>query len=87
MDVRQTVTGILVGDINVDVPAHQMSLEDNLRDSYGLDSIGFVELRVQCEDTFGIVISDDEFAPENFSTLGSVVALVESKVRSVSTTR
>lgn len=87
MDVRQTITGILVGEINVDVPPHQMSPEDNLRDSYGLDSIGFVELRVQCEDTFGIVITDDEFAPDNFATLGSVVALVESKVRALSTTR
>ncbi|MFI7702659.1 acyl carrier protein [Nonomuraea sp. NPDC049480] len=87
MDVQQTVAGILAGEIHVEVPPHKMRPEDSLRDIYGLDSIGFVELRVQCEDTFGIVITDDEFAPDNFATLGSVVTLVEDKVRALSTAR
>jgi acyl carrier protein len=44
---------------------------------YGLDSVGFLELRVQCEDRFGITISDDDFNADNFATLGGVVALVD----------
>jgi acyl carrier protein len=86
MDVQQTIKGILAAEINVDVALHRMTSEDGLRDIYGLDSIGFVELRVQCEDAFGITITDDEFAPENFATLGSITALVESKLQAIPAT-
>ncbi|QMU78302.1 acyl carrier protein [Streptacidiphilus sp. PB12-B1b] len=76
-DVLQTIKGILEGDVLVDVAPGRMTLEDSLRDVYGLDSLGFVELRVRCEEVFGITITEDEFSPEHFSTLGGVVELVE----------
>lgn len=84
MDVRQRIKEMLVTEINVEVPADRMNDEDSLRDTYGLDSLGFVELRVQCEDAFGITISDDEFSADNFATLGSVTALVESRLAAAS---
>jgi acyl carrier protein len=80
MDVQTTIKGILVSEINVEISPDRMICEDSLRDTYGLDSLGFVELRVQCEDTFGITISDDDFEADNFATLGSVTALVESRM-------
>lgn len=81
MDVLKTIKSILEADVLVEVPAERMQLSDSLRDTYGLDSLGFVELRVQCEERFGISISDDEFSPDNFSTLGGLVALVERLVK------
>jgi acyl carrier protein len=80
MDVLQAIKGILTSEVLVEVPAERMELEDSLRDLYGLDSLGFVELRVQCEDIFDVVISDDDFSPENFTTLGGVLALVQRLV-------
>ncbi|RMI46281.1 acyl carrier protein [Streptomyces triticirhizae] len=61
----------------VEVPVGRMDADDSLRDVYGLDSLGFVELRVLCEENFGITISEDDFSPEHFATLGAVVSLVE----------
>ncbi|ORT56860.1 coronafacic acid synthetase [Streptomyces sp. CB03238] len=77
MDVMRTVKGILVSEVQVEVPPDRMNPGDSLRDGYGLDSLGFVELRVQCEEIFGIHISDEDFTHESFATLGGVVSLVE----------
>ncbi|MFB9451242.1 acyl carrier protein [Dactylosporangium vinaceum] len=68
---------ILASEIYVEVPVSRMGLDDSLRDVFGLDSLGFVELRVQCQVRFGIDISNDDFTPENFSTIRTVVALVD----------
>ncbi|GAA2846261.1 hypothetical protein GCM10010517_02910 [Streptosporangium fragile] len=77
MNVLQTIKGILISDLLVDIPAERMELDDSLRDTYGLDSLGYVELRVCIEQAFGTTIDDDDFSPEHFTTLGGVKALVE----------
>jgi acyl carrier protein len=80
MNAVETIKNILASEIFVEIPPSQMNVNDSLRDVFGLDSLGFVELRVQCEDMFGITISDDDFSPENFSTISNVVALVQRLV-------
>jgi acyl carrier protein len=77
MDVLVTVKEILASEVLVEVPTSEMKPDDHLRDGYGVDSLGFVELRVQCEERLGVTIPDELFSPENFETLGSVVSLVE----------
>ncbi|WP_438484721.1 acyl carrier protein [Streptomyces sp. S186] len=77
MNSLQTIKRILRSDVLVEVPIDQMRLDDSLRESYGMDSLGFVELRVQCEEAFGIDIPDEAVAAGQLSTLGDVLALVE----------
>ena len=43
----------------------------------GLDSIGFSELRILCERKFDVQISDDDYSPENFSSVRRLANLVE----------
>lgn len=76
-NVAQIIKGLLSSELMVEVPVGRMGADDSLRDVYGLDSLGFVELRVLCEENFGITISEDDFSPEHFATLGTVVSLVE----------
>lgn len=52
----------------------------HLTNDLGLDSLDRFELTMELEDEFGIVIPDDDAAPCN--TVGEVIALVESKVKS-----
>ena len=80
MGVAEKIKEILVSEINIETPPDRMVPEDSLRDTYGLDSLGFVELQVQCEEIFGIVISEEEFDAGSFATLGSLVAFVESRL-------
>ncbi|MBI3688125.1 MAG: acyl carrier protein [Actinobacteria bacterium] len=77
MTVSETVRRILVDDIFVEVPVESMNDDDSLRDVFGLDSLGFVELRVQCQQAFDVKITNDDFTPDNFATIRSVRELVE----------
>ncbi|MGI5500343.1 acyl carrier protein [Lentzea sp. CA-135723] len=77
MDTLQAIKRILVSDVLVEIPPELMRPEDELREGYGMDSLGFVELRVQCEEVFGVRISDEEFAADKLETLGDVVSLVD----------
>ena len=77
-NIQETIKSILVNDLFVEVPEHEIGVDDGLRNIFGLDSLGFVELRVQCEDRFGITISDEDFDPENFATIRQLAHLVEN---------
>lgn len=78
-EVIPTLKRILVNDLFVEAPEASIGLDDGLQTTLGLDSISFVELRVRCEEEFGIVIEDDDFSPENFRTLNRLARLIERK--------
>lgn len=80
MSIAETIKNVLVNEIFVEIPPDQMDEHDSMRNAFGLDSVGFVELRVQCEELFAITIPDDDFTPENFSSIHHLVALVERLV-------
>ncbi|WP_131740838.1 acyl carrier protein [Actinomadura roseirufa] len=76
MDIESTIKKVLVADLFVEAPLADIDDQESLRDIYGLDSVGFMELRVQCEELFQIEISDDDFVPEHFRTVATLAALV-----------
>ncbi|MFZ3561489.1 MULTISPECIES: acyl carrier protein [unclassified Streptomyces] len=78
MNAAETIKNILVSHIYVEVPTGDMGEQDSLRDVLGVDSLGFVELRVQLEEAFDVEISDDDFTPEHFSTIASLCGLIEN---------
>ena len=75
-DIQAIISRMLVEDLFVELPEAEIGAEDRLRTEFGLDSLGFVELRVLCEQRFGIRISDEDFSPENFTSVASVAGLV-----------
>lgn len=77
MDVAETIKEILSKEIFVEVPIEEMREDDSLRDVFGLDSLGFVELRTQAQSRFGTPIPETEFTPENFATIRSVSAMIQ----------
>ena len=76
MDIESAVKKILVDDLFIDVDQSEIGLDDGLRDVLGLDSLGFTELRAQCEYLFDVKISDEDFVPENFTSVRTVTDLV-----------
>jgi acyl carrier protein len=43
----------------------------------GLDSVGFVELRVLCEQRFNVEINDNDYTPENFTSIRLLATLID----------
>ena len=46
----------------------------------GMDSIGFVELRFQCEEEFNIKVEDKEFSPANFYSCQTLSRFIMNKL-------
>jgi acyl carrier protein len=55
------------------------SASDATLESIGMTSVTMIELVYAMEDRFSVRIADDEVAPENFRSIGSVAALVARK--------
>lgn len=67
---------MLVNDLFVELPEEKIGLDDGLQTVVGLDSIGFSELRILCERKFNVQISDEDYAPENFSSVNRLTNLI-----------
>jgi acyl carrier protein len=76
-DLIAALRRMIVNDLFVETKEDQIGLDDGLRTVVGLDSLGFIEMRVLCEQRFGIQISDDDYTPENFSSIRRVANLVD----------
>ena len=48
-------------------------------ETMGMTSVAMIELVYAVEDRFSITIADDEVAPDNFASIGSLVKLVTRK--------
>lgn len=75
--IEDDLKDILIQDLFVEMTKDKILPSLHLRRDLGVDSLGFVELRTQIEQRFGVRITDDEFTPENFSTLSTLASLIE----------
>lgn len=62
-------------------PARKRALDDDLLllESGIIDSLGVLDVVGFLERQFGIQVVDDELTPENFGSIGKIVAFVEQK--------
>ncbi|GHF18058.1 MULTISPECIES: acyl carrier protein [Streptomyces] len=77
MTIADIIKDILVTKLYVESSPDEIALDDHFHRDLGVDSLGFVELRYQVEEKFGISVSDDDFNPENFMSIGTLVAYIE----------
>lgn len=52
----------------------------NLLESGAVDSLGMLDLVAYLQSEFGIEITDDELLPENFQSVESITAFVQTKL-------
>jgi acyl carrier protein len=76
-DLIAALRRMIVNDLFVEIDEDQIGLDDGLRAIVGLDSLGFAELRVKCEHRFNVQIDDDDYTPENFTTIRQVANLID----------
>ncbi|AGC43832.1 coronafacic acid synthetase, acyl carrier protein [Myxococcus stipitatus DSM 14675] len=75
-ELTESIKKILINNLFVELPPEQIGVDDGLQSVIGLDSVGFLELRVLCEDQFKVRISDEDFNTENFRTVSQLVSLI-----------
>jgi acyl carrier protein len=68
------VKGIIVEELGVE--ENEVTLEANLNDDLGADSLDAVELIMALEDEFDIKVSDE--AAQNFKTVQQIVEYIEN---------
>ena len=68
---------MIVSDLYVEIAEDDIGLDDGLRTVVGLDSVGFVEMRVLCEQRFNVEISDNDYTPENFTSIRLLANLID----------
>lgn len=71
----EKVKEVLVEAINVD--EDMITMEANLKDDLGIDSLAAVELSLELETEFDVRIEDEELA--KLVTVADIVKLLESK--------
>ncbi len=76
--IADKIRHILVNDLFVELPMSQLDADAGLQSQFGLDSLGFTELRLLAEKAFDVKIDDAHFTPEHFSSIRGVANLVSS---------
>jgi len=72
--VFEKVAKILAAELGVD--EDQVTLDANVMDDLGADSLDVVTLLMAFEEEFGLSIDDGE--AENFKTVGDIVSFIEA---------
>ncbi len=75
-DCARAIRDMLVNDLHVELKPEEIALDAGLTTVIGLDEASLLELRHLCERRFGVQISDQQFSPENFSTLRRLTYLI-----------
>jgi acyl carrier protein len=76
-DLIASLRKMIVTDLFIEVAENDIGLDDGLRTVVGLDSVGFVDLRALCEQRFNVEISDDDYTPENFTSIRVLANLID----------
>jgi acyl carrier protein len=65
-EIVERLRNIVATRLDVDISPARIGLTDGFLSVVGIDSVGFIELRYQCEEEFGIRIDENDFVPDNF---------------------
>lgn len=74
--VFEKVRGIMVDQLDVEEDA--VSMEANIIDDLGADSLDVVDLVMSLEEEFDLEIPDDQV--ENIKTVGDIVKYIEDQI-------
>ena len=77
MDVFEEVKKIIVSELNC--KPEQVTLDENLKDDLGADSIDAVQIVMDIEDTFGITVDEDN--AQSMLTVKNIVEYIEANTK------
>lgn len=79
LSIENRVINILAAEGNAG--EHEITIQSDLRNDIGLESIDTINIMFELEDEFNIEISDQDM--ENVKTVGDIVTFVQNKVSEI----
>ncbi len=77
--IRQQIKEMIVERLFLDVDPAQIGDDENLMESYDIDSVNLFEIAVGLEEEFGISLEDEDFSIDLFATVDNLAQFVEQK--------
>jgi len=74
--IEQAVHDFLIEDVFAGSDVDSLRPDDSLFDLELLDSIAIIKTVTFCEETFGILIPDEDVLPEHFESVRAIAKLV-----------
>jgi acyl carrier protein len=78
-DIKQTVRAYIADNFMMGAHAATFADGDSFIEQHVIDSTGFLELVMFLEETYGVVVGDEEMVPENLDSLDNIAAYVSRK--------
>ncbi len=76
--IFEKVQKLLAESLNIDDPS-KITMESNIVQDLGADSLDMVELLMSLEDNFGITVPDE--AANDLVTVGAIVKYIEEQTK------
>ena len=78
-DIKRTTRQFILENFLMGALETELSDEDSFLARHIVDSTGFLELVMHIEQTYGLIVDDDELTPANLDSLNAIAAFVGRK--------
>jgi acyl carrier protein len=78
-DIKAQVRQFIQDNFIMGAKAAKFADGDSFMDHHLVDSTGFLELITYLEETFGIVVDEEDMVPENLDSLNAIEAFLATK--------
>lgn len=81
MDVENTIKNLIMTIANGGMHEEDITIDTILTNDFEFDSIKIIELVIEIEDQFNIILDDENLTIEKLSSYASLVEIVKEKIR------
>jgi len=78
-EVTEIIRGFIIQNFLFDDASAMLPDDESLLDRGVIDSTGVLDLVLFTEEAFGIVVADEDVTPENFDSVISLAAYVQTQ--------
>jgi len=78
-DLKTRIKEMIVERLFLPVEPSQISDDEPLMETYGVDSVSLLELAIGMEEDFGVSMEDADFNVASFQTVNSIAQFIQSK--------
>lgn len=79
MEAVEAIRQFILNDLHWNGSEEMLTPDYPLIENHVIDSLGLFELVAFVEQRFGVQVGDEEFVPQNFGTIDSILNFIDRK--------